>query len=80
MKNFSLALLLAAQALWADQITLSNGDRITGSIVKGDAKDLIVATPSAGNVTIARASITAIAADGPVYLGLSDGQTVAGAL
>lgn len=80
MKKFSLALLLAAQALWADQITLSNGDRITGSIVKGDAKELVVATPSAGNVTIARSSISAITADGPVYVGLSDGQTVAGAL
>lgn len=81
MKKFSLALLLlGAPALWADQITLSNGDRITGSIVKGDAKELVVATPSAGNVTIARSSITAITADGPVYVGLSDGQTVAGAL
>jgi putative salt-induced outer membrane protein YdiY len=80
-KQLSVALFfMATQAMWADQITLNNGDRITGSIVKGDAKELIVATPSAGNVTIARASITAIAADGPIYVGLSDGQTVAGAL
>jgi hypothetical protein len=80
-KQLSVAMfLLATQCLWADQITLSNGDRITGSIVKGDAKDLVVKTPSAGDVTIARASITAITADGPVYVGLSDGQTVAGRL
>lgn len=72
--------LLAAQTMWADQITLTNGDRITGSIVKGDAKELVVATPTAGNVTISRASIAAITAEGPVYVGLSDGQTVAGAL
>jgi putative salt-induced outer membrane protein YdiY len=72
--------LVATQAVFADQITLNNGDRITGSIVKGDAKELVVKTPSAGDVTIARASITAIAADGPVYIGLSDGQTVAGKL
>jgi hypothetical protein len=70
---------LCAQTLLADQIT-SNGDRITGSIVKGDAKELVVETPAAGKVTIARTSITAITADGPVYVGLSDGQTVAGAL
>lgn len=74
------ALFLAAQALWADQITLNNGDRITGSIVKGDDKQIVVKTPSVGDVTITRDSITAIEADGPVYVGLSDGQTVAGAL
>ncbi len=80
-KQLSVAMfLLATQALWADQITLNNGDRITGSIVKGDAKEIVVATASAGSVTVARASITAIAADGPVYIGLSDGQTVAGSL
>jgi putative salt-induced outer membrane protein YdiY len=79
-KHFLVAMFLFATSLYADQIVLSNGDRITGSIVKGDAKEIVVATPSAGNVTVARASITSIAADGPVYIGLSDGQTVAGAL
>jgi putative salt-induced outer membrane protein YdiY len=80
-KHLSIALfLLAGPALWADQITLNNGDRITGSIVKGDAKEIVLATPGAGNVTVSRAAITAIAADGPVYVGLSDGQTVAGSL
>lgn len=77
---FSAALFLGAQALLADQITLSNGDRITGSIVKADTKEVVVATPAAADVTIQWSAITAITADGPVYVGLADGQTVAGAL
>lgn len=79
-KHFYVAAFLCAQALWADQITLNNGDRITGSIVKGDAKELVMTTPTAGNLTIVRDSITALTAIGPIYLGLSDGQTIAGAL
>jgi putative salt-induced outer membrane protein YdiY len=81
MKPITVAMfLLATHSLYADQVVLNNGDRITGSIVRGDAKELVVATPSAGNVTVARASIASITADGPVYVGLSDGMTVAGSL
>ncbi|MEI9812175.1 MAG: hypothetical protein WDO18_05650 [Acidobacteriota bacterium] len=59
---------MPATSLWADQITLNNGDRITGTIVSADAKELIIETPAASKVTIQRASITAISAEGPVYV------------
>lgn len=79
-KQLVSVFLLAATALWADQITLKNGDRITGSIVKADTKELVIKTESAAEVKVQWAAVTAISADGPVYVGLSDGQTVAGAI
>lgn len=72
--------LLLAQAAWADQITLKNGDRLTGTIVKSDTKELLLETPTAAKVTIQWDSIAAITADGPVYVNTSDDQTIAGAI
>jgi hypothetical protein len=34
----------------ADQVTLKNGDRLTGMIVKSDAKTLLIKTEFAGGV------------------------------
>lgn len=73
-------LLCAAQALWADQIILKNGDRLTGTIVKSDEKELLLETPTAAEVTIQWDSISSITADGPVYVNTSDDQTIAGSL
>ena len=78
--TFSLVFLLAASPVFADQITLSNGDRLTGAIVRSDTKQLVLKTEFAGEVTIAWSAITNITADGPIFVGLSDGQTVAGAI
>ncbi|MBZ5636051.1 MAG: hypothetical protein LAO55_23225 [Acidobacteriia bacterium] len=39
-------------AAWADQITLKNGDRLTGSLLKSDEKNLVLKSESAGTVTI----------------------------
>jgi putative salt-induced outer membrane protein YdiY len=80
--KFSIAAtsLLCACSLWADQITLTNGDRITGSVIRSDAKNLVVKTDNAGEVTLKWDSITAISAPGPLYIGLSDGQTIVGSV
>jgi hypothetical protein len=40
-------------AAWADQITLKNGDRLTGSLLKSDDKNLVLKSESAGTVTMA---------------------------
>lgn len=63
---------------FADQVTLSNGDRLTGTIVRSDTDNLVIETEFAGTVTISWDAVTAISADGPIYVGLSDGQTIAG--
>lgn len=67
MKSLIAAtLLLCAGSLWADQVTLTNGDRITGSVLRSDAKTLVIKTDNAGEVTLKWDSITAISAPGPL--------------
>ncbi len=56
-------LFLLASALLADQVTLKNGDRVTGKIVKKDGGDLVVATELMGTVTIPWASVTDVKSD-----------------
>lgn len=74
-----LLLFISAQA-FADQITLKNGDRVTGKIVKTDGANLVVSTDLLGNVSIDLASISNITTDQPLYVTLEDGRTVSGAL
>jgi putative salt-induced outer membrane protein len=72
------AILALAAAASADQVTLKNGDRISGAILKSDAKSLVLKSEFAGTVTISWDAVTAITADNPLYVGLKDGQTVVG--
>ena len=81
MNRVTMLLILVAAlagAASADVVTLANGDRITGAIVKADATALTLKTKAMGDVTIAMTEIATIQSDQPLYLGLSDGQTVAG--
>lgn len=52
--------LLFALASLADQITLKNGDRLTGKIATGDGKTLLLKTEFVGDVTIQWNAIAAI--------------------
>jgi putative salt-induced outer membrane protein len=79
-RTLLLTLLSVAPLALADQVTLSNGDRLTGTILHSDTKELVLKTEFAGTVTIAWSSVTNFTADGPIFVGLSDGQTVAGAV
>src|SRR5579863_6359212 len=72
--------LLCACSLWADQVTLANGDRITGSVLHSDTKTLIMKTDNAGELTLKWDSITAISAPGQLYIGLGDGQMIVGSV
>ena len=75
---FLLLAALLCQALRADQILLKNGDRMTGSIIKSDKKSLTLKTEFAGTVEIQWDAITDVKSDAPVFVTLTDGQTVAG--
>lgn len=70
-------LLLAAPAL-ADRITLKNGDRITGTIVKKDGGKITIRTESAGTIQIKWEAVSTIEADNVLYVELKDGSKVAG--
>ena len=72
-----VVLLLSVHA-FADQLTLKNGDRITGKIVKTDGDKLVVNTDLLGNVTVVLADVSNITTDQPLYVTLADGRTVSG--
>jgi small nuclear ribonucleoprotein (snRNP)-like protein len=75
-----LSLSLLSSSARADQVTLKNGDRLSGTIVKSDddAKTLLIKTDLAGDVTIKWDTVTAIVSSQPLHITLSDGRVVAG--
>jgi len=64
--------------MFADQIVLKNGDRLTGTVVKSDGKILVLHTEFAGDVTLKYEAITQITTDEQLHVGLKNGQTVVG--
>ena len=70
--------LLAGSLLFADQITMKNGDRLSGAIVKSDGKELVIKSEFAGKVTIPWDAVTSISSTQPLNVVLKDGQTVVG--
>jgi putative salt-induced outer membrane protein len=71
-------LALSSCAALADQVTLKNGDRFTGSIEKSDDKQLVIKTEFAGEITVQWAAIQDIKSDQQLHVGLKGGQTVVG--
>jgi hypothetical protein len=67
-------------AVRADQVTLKNGDRLTGAIVKTDdgAKTLLIKTELAGDVTIPWDAVTGMVSVQPLYITLADGRVIVG--
>jgi YD repeat-containing protein len=73
-----IMMILLCPALFADQISLKNGDRMTGTIVKSDAKTLVLKTEAAGDVTFQWAAIDSITSEKSLHVGLAGGQMVVG--
>jgi hypothetical protein len=71
-------LCLCALSARADQVTLKNGDRLSGAIVKSDDKTLLIKTDLAGDVNIQWDAVTAIVSSQTLHLSLKDGQTIVG--
>lgn len=81
MRNALAVLILlgvCCPALLADQVTLKNGDRMTGTIVKSDGKTLALKTEAAGDVTFQWAAIDTITSTEPLHVGLAGGQMLVG--
>jgi putative salt-induced outer membrane protein YdiY len=72
------ALLLTSLSLFADQITLQNGDRLSGTILKSDGKTLVLKTEYAGEVTVKWPAIAQISSAEPLHVGLKNGRVLAG--
>jgi putative salt-induced outer membrane protein YdiY len=77
---FVLLLLFVPEFGWADQIDLQNGDRLTGTIIKSDAKNLVIKTEYAGEVTVQWPAIREINSAAPLHVGSKDGQMVVGSV
>ncbi|PYT78662.1 MAG: hypothetical protein DMG40_19450 [Acidobacteria bacterium] len=77
MLMFLLCLVTGTGAS-ADEVTLRNGDRLTGSIVKSDLVTLLLRTEFAGDVKIKWEAVAAMESDQPLHLVLKDGQTIVG--
>lgn len=69
---------LLLSALFADQVTLKNGDRLTGTVVKSDGKTLVLHTDAAGDVTIKFDSIQDIKTEQELHVSLKSGKTAVG--
>jgi putative salt-induced outer membrane protein YdiY len=78
-KLFALVLLLGiAPVVFADQVTLKNGDRISGKIVKSDGKTLVLHTEFAGDVSIDFKAVTQITSETEMRVTTSDKKTLVG--
>ncbi|MBX3244798.1 MAG: DUF481 domain-containing protein [Acidobacteria bacterium] len=82
-RTFISAMLIAlilgnTLSVFADQIILKNGDRISGKILKKDGDKIVIETESAGTITILWAAVEKVSADAPLNLELTDGQLIKG--
>jgi hypothetical protein len=74
----AIFIFLLPATLFADQIVLKNGDRLTGSIEKSDDKTLVIKTEFAGEVTVQWPAVQQITSSAPLHVSVSGGQTLVG--
>ena len=83
MRKIALAMLvfgfLIIPAL-ADQVSMKNGDRLTGTMVKSDGKELVLHTDYAGDLTLRWDAVAGIQSTGRFHIELQDGRAAAGAV
>jgi putative salt-induced outer membrane protein len=74
----ALIVLVTAVPALADQVSLKNGDRLTGTIVQSDGKTLVLHTEYAGDVTVKWDSVKGIESSESLRVELPNGKTVVG--
>jgi putative salt-induced outer membrane protein YdiY len=70
--------LCAGAILSAEQVSLKNGDRLSGSIVSMDGKTLVLKTTYAGDITIAWDAVDQFTSEQPLVVTKSNQQTLTG--
>ena len=73
-----IAFFAFSSLLLADQVTLKNGDRFTGTVVKSDGKALVLHTDAAGDVTLKLDAIQDIKTDAELHVTVKGGKTAVG--
>lgn len=77
---FLLITCVFCSTLLADQITLKNGDRLSGTVVSSDAKTLTLKTDYAGTIAIQWAAIESLSSSQALYVTSKNGQVTVGAV
>ncbi len=75
-----VACLTLSAALQADQVIMRNGDRVSGALIKKDAKTLTIKSEFFGVVTLPWDQIQTVKADTPITVELTGNSTVQGTL
>ena len=80
MKRIALLMMSICVVPWAlaDQVSLKNGDRLSGTIVKSDGKTLVLKTDYAGALEVKWDAVAGIESSEELHVQLPDGKTVAG--
>lgn len=71
-------ILVSCPNVFADQIFLKNGDRLSGKIVKKDGDKITIKTDAAGEVTILWTAVEKIVSEEPLNIKTTDGQLLKG--
>jgi putative salt-induced outer membrane protein len=69
---------LTSMGLFAGQITMNNGDRFTGAVVKLDGKNLVLKSDYAGQIAVPWDAVVSISSSEPLSITLQDGQLLVG--
>ena len=82
LRKFELLLLTSffvfSSRSFADQVTLKNGDRISGTVVKSDGKTLTLHTDAGGDITLKMDAILEIKTDKQIHVTVKGGKTAVG--
>jgi hypothetical protein len=73
-------LICCCSYLFAEQVTLKNGDRLTGTILNVSDKKLTIKTEHAGTVTIDWDAVAQFSSEQPMVVTRTDKQVVSGAV
>ena len=71
-------LLTSAAPGYTSEVTLKNGDRISGTIVKKDSGLLLIKTSYAGDISINWGDVSTISSDTTLQIVLDDGTSING--
>ncbi|HKW18768.1 MAG TPA: DUF481 domain-containing protein [Terriglobales bacterium] len=74
----ALTLLFGTYSAMADQVSLRNGDRFTGTITKFDGKTLELHTADAGDLTIKWTAIEGVKSDKALHVDLPNAKNAVG--
>lgn len=77
---FLAVIVFSCLPIFADQIVLKNGDRLSGTIIQSDGKFLNIETEFAGEVTVQWDAVDQVTSTQSLHLELKDGKKVSGAV